>query len=395
MRRIFGILTGVLCTIVLVAGVAMASYSYGAQQGGSGPVGLPTPDGSAEHSELGSTVDELYDHLLEHAVEAPDGDILIRAALEAMLEELDDPYAVYYDAGEYASFNEMLDGSLSGVGMALEEAPDGVTVVTVFPDTPADEAGVEVGEIIVSVDGDDVADMPVDAVAERVRGDEGTDVTLGLAGGDEGDRELTLTRAEITIPSVETTMLDSGAGHVQLYNFTSNAGEQIEAEVTELLDEGANGIILDLRSNPGGLLDQAVDVTSVFLDADEVVRVQEADEDMRVLRATTGGFTDVPLVVLVDEASASASEIVAGAIQDADRGRIVGTHTFGKGTVQTVRSLADGSGAKFTTAKYFTPSGDSIEGTGVEPDVETGADPDEQLTAAEAELDAIVAQVAR
>lgn len=397
MRRTLLVITSTVCALVLVAGLLVVAYSLGARQSSPSLAALGGlgSSSSASASRLPPNVEELYQLILGNAVDAPEPDELAEAAIQGMLEQLDDPYAEFYDSAAFADFNELLEGRFSGVGLALEETPEGATVVTVFPDTPAEEAGAEVGERIVSVDGEDVTDIPLEQIVALVTGEAGTDVTVGFEDDDGTVQERTMTRADIDIPIVEAELLDDGAGHVTLYSFNQHAGDDIRREVDDLLEDGATGIILDLRGNPGGLLDQAVDVTSVFVDGEEVVSVQESDGDLRSLTADDDdALTDVPLVVLVNEGSASASEIVAGAIQDLDRGPVVGTTTFGKGTVQTVRNLTDDTGAKFTTAAYFTPSGDSIEGSGVQPDVATSEDLEEQLSAAQAELSDLVAQAA-
>jgi carboxyl-terminal processing protease len=307
-----------------------------------------------------------------------------------MLGTLADPYATYYDADAFASFSSELEGRFSGVGLRLEESPEGLQVVTVFEGTPAGSAGIEVGERIVSVDGRDVRGLPIETVVKLVQGLEGSHVTLGLEAGSAGPRSLTLTRARIDVPNIEARLLPDGVGYVQLVQFSDDAAERVREVVRRLLAEGATGVVFDLRRNPGGYLDEAVDVTGVFVEDGPIVSVEERGRPKQTLSAVGTAATDLPLVVLVDQGSASASEIVAGAIQDLDRGTVVGEKTFGKGTVQTVRRLADGSGVKFTTARYFTPSGDSIEGVGVVPDEQVSGD-DAQLEAARRALAAMVA----
>ena len=248
----------------------------------------------------------------------------------------------------------------------------------------------EEGEQIISVDGTPVKDKPIDAVVEMIKGDEGTDVTLGLAGGSKGRREVTMTRERIEIPNVESKMLADGAGYVQMRQFTTGVGETIRKEVSTLVDKGAKGIVLDLRGNPGGLLNEAVNVASVFIEEGAVVAVKERGAPRKSYTAKGDALEQLPLVVLVNKGSASASEIVAGALQDADRGTLVGQQTFGKGTVQTIHRLEAGGGVKYTTAEYFTPSGDSIEDVGVTPDRKV-ADAEKQLSVAQAELQSLIA----
>jgi carboxyl-terminal processing protease len=339
--------------------------------------------GSSANADAVSDLDpviELYEALSDSAVDAPDADKLVDGAIDGMLEQIDDPYAKYFPAEDFADFNATLDGTFSGVGLMLTDTPDGPVIVSVLDGTPAQEAGIEEGERIVEVDGEDVSGDPLEQIVAKVKGEAGTTVTLGLAGGDAGRRTLEITRATFDLPLVSGQMLGGDIGYVQLYQFAEDAGDRVRKEVRTLLDDGAEGIVLDLRGNPGGLLNEAVSVASVFIEDGEIVSVEKRGGDRESFDAVDDAFDKVPLAVLVNKASASASEIVAGAVQDADRGSIVGETTFGKGTVQTIAQFSDGSGAKFTTARYFTPSGDSIEGVGVKPDVKVELPDDENPT---------------
>ncbi len=377
--------TAVLCGLVLLASVGLAGYSYGTSTATRPPAALSaSSEGSLDFLE------EIVQELDRDAVRAPDAEKLVDGAVEGLLEALDDPYARYYDASAFEDLNAMLDGGFSGIGVVLEEKPKGLIIVSVLENTPAQRAGVQKGERIVSVDGTPVADKPLEQIVESIKGEEGTDVTLGLAGGPKGKRELTLTRERIEIPNVESRLLPGGGGYVRMQSFTKGVGEEIRREVTSLVDRGATGIVFDLRGNPGGLLNEAVNVASVFIEDGPVVAVRERGAPRQEYNAKGDAVEGLPLVVLVDEGSASASEIVAGAVQDADRATLVGEPTFGKGTVQTIHRLDAGGGVKYTTAEYFTPSGDSIEDVGVKPDVKvlrTSA----QLPAAREALEALIA----
>jgi len=379
-------ITATACALVFVAGVAQAAYSRGLADAGGGRAAASTDAGDG----LG-VVAEVLEQLDADAVKAPDGDKLADGAVDGILRALDDPYAQYFDADEFAEFNDALDGEFSGVGLVLEEGPKGVRIVSVLDGTPAAEAGITEGERIVSVDGTDVSDKPINVIVERVKGEAGTDVTLGLAGGSQGRHEVTLTRRQIDTPNIEAKQLDDGTGYVRLLQFTGGVGDAVRGEVERLVAEGATGIVLDLRGNPGGLLPEAISIASIFIEDGPIVSVQERDAERRNYSARGDALAELPLVVLVDKGSASASEIVAGAVQDNDRGDIVGTSTFGKGTVQTIQTLDSGGGVKFTTAEYFTPSGDSIEGVGVQPDQMVRGE-DAQLAAAQRALQAAVAR---
>jgi carboxyl-terminal processing protease len=360
-------LSGIVA-VLLVAALASAS-TYALVSGRASQSGA----GDSESADDLAALTELYQALSDQAVDPPDKQDLVQAAIEGMLEEVEDPYARYFPATEFEEFSASLEGTFSGVGLMLEDTPEGPVIVSVLEGTPADKAGIEEGERIISVDGENVRDEPLEQIVMKVKGDAGTTVRLGLAGGDEGTRELEVTRAEFNLPDITTEMLDDRVGYINLLQFVDGSSERLREEVRAMVDDGVEGIVLDLRANPGGLLDEAVGVASVFIEDGQIVSVEERSRQREVFDAVGDAFERVPVAVLVDGHSASASEIVAGAIQDADRGPIVGEQTFGKGTVQTIAQLADGSGAKFTTARYYTPSGDSIEGVGVTPDVEVPA----------------------
>lgn len=378
-------LTAALCGLVLLAGVATAAYDAGTRQ-------APAATSAAVRTgELGF-LEEMVDALEADALQPPKEGELVSGAVSGILETLDDPYARYYDESAFDDLNASLEGGFSGIGVVLEELPEGVTVVSVLEDSPAAEAGVEAGERIVSIDGESVKDLPIDAIVERVKGEEGTDIVMGFEGGPKGRRELRMTRALIELPNVDAELLDDGTGYIRMRQFTSGVGERIRASVNELVAQGAPGIVLDLRGNPGGLLNEAVNVASVFIEEGSVVEVKDRENPRRAYRAKGDALEGIPLVVLVNKGSASASEIVAGAIQDAERGTLVGERTFGKGTVQNIHRLDAGGGVKYTSAEYFTPSGDSIEDVGVKPDRLVGGDDADQLAAAVEVLADLIAQ---
>lgn len=368
-------LTALATVVILVLGLMTASFRLGTQSAG---ITLP------EDFEV---LSELYSRIQLEAVEAPGDRVLLEGAMRGMVESIGDPHAVYYDPEAFSSFEELLDGTFSGVGLMLEESPSGLTIVRVLPGTPAEAAGVRVGERIVSVNGEDTRELPVSVVVGMVTGPEGTPVRLGLE-SDEGVREVEMLRARIDLPNVEAEMLDPRTGYVQLIQFSEGSATKVRAAIDELIAQGAEGLVFDLRGNPGGLLREAVRVASLFIDEGPIVSVEEREGEREVFEATGEAVTDLPLVVLVDEGSASASEIVAGALQDHGRAQLVGEKTFGKATVQAVRMLSDGSGVKFTTARYYTPSGRSV--ADLVPDREVIGE-EAQLAAAREVLTAVLA----
>ena len=297
------------CALVFLAGVTQAAYSRGLADAGGAPSAV-----SADNGRRLGVVAEVLDQLDADAVKAPDDSKLVDGAVDGMLRALDDPYAQYFDLDEFSEFNDALDGEFSGVGLVLEEGPNGVRIVSVLDGTPAAEAGITEGERIISVDGSDVRDKAINVIVERVKGEAGTDVTLGLAGGQQGRHEVTLTRRQIDVPNIEGRLLEDGSGYVRLLQFTGGVGEAVRGEVERLVTEGASGIVLDLRGNPGGLLPEAIEVASIFIEDGQIVSVQEREAERRTYAARGDALSDLPLVVLVDKGSASASEIVAGAV---------------------------------------------------------------------------------
>lgn len=388
--RLRGLGLWALALGVLVA-VAAGAFQLGAQQQPQAPLEGPTDAADLDDAEEAvEPLAELYAEIVESAVEVPDREVLIESAMQAMLDELDDDYAQFVPAEGFEAFQDQVRGEFSGVGMQIEETPEGAVVTSVFPDTPAEDAGIQSGWLIQGVDGRDVSDVPVGQIAQAVQGEAGTEVTLELRDTDEEVRELTIERAEISIPTVQVDVED-GVGVVTMLTFTQQTGEQFRAAIEDLEDAGVEGMVLDLRNNGGGTLNDALDVLDALLDGGEVLRIVEAQEEEVV--EVDDGATDLPLVVMVNEASASASEVVAGALQDRGRGELVGETTFGKGTIQVISQFSDGSGAKLTTAEFFTPDGASIEGVGLTPDtVLTADDDDDQLAEA---VDVLREQVAR
>lgn len=316
-------------------------------------------------------VEEAYEEILSSSVEAPAPEALVRGAIKGMLDVVkeDDPYALFYSPSAYRSFQELTSGEFSGIGVWLKEKEEGLTIVSVLPSTPAVEAGLQEGDVIRSIDGEPVSSLTSDEAVAHIKGPEGTDVSLGIERGDT-TLDFTITRAEIELPNLQANLRADDLGYIQLFGFARGAGDEVREQVDEMIDAGAEGIVLDLRNNGGGLFSEAVEVASVFIEDGDVVIYREAPKRDTVYEAEGDAFEDVPLVVLVNEGTASASEIVAGALQDQERATLIGTTTYGKGSVQEVVRLRDASALKLTTAAYLTPEGRDINGSGIDPDVE-------------------------
>lgn len=299
--------------------------------------------------------------------------------IKGYLEGLDDPYSVYYTQEEYASFMEDTEGEYVGVGVQVSQDADTktITVVRVF-EGPAKEAGVEADDIITEVNGGDISSQDIDTVVDKIRGVEGTEVSITVYRSSDGeDHEFTMQRRKVENPTVEYKMLADNIGYIEVSSFYEVTAQQYIAAVEDLNAQGMEGLIVDLRGNGGGLLDVAVDMLDYMLPAGKIVYTEDKDGNVTSEYNSTDDeqFTK-PLAILVNGYSASASEIFAGAIKDYGIGTLVGTNTFGKGIVQRIFPLDDGSAIKLTTAKYFTPNGNDIHKVGIKPDVEVELDVD-------------------
>ena len=280
-------------------------------------------------------VEEAYGEIVSSAVDAPDEEALARGAIKGMLDVLkkDDPYALFYSPNAFRSFQELTSGKFSGIGVWLKEKGEDLTIVSVLPSTPAVDAGLREGDVIRTIDGREVGTLTSDEAVAHIKGPEGSEVELGIErSGDEMD--FTITREEIDLPNLRATLRSDGLGYIQLFGFARGAGGEVRDEVAEMLDSGAEGIVLDLRNNGGGLFTEAVEVASVFIEDGDVVIYREAgrpgnEPEETPYEAEGDAFEDVPLVVLVNEGTASASEIVAGALQDQERATLIGTTTYG------------------------------------------------------------------
>ena len=292
--------------------------------------------------------------------------------IKGYMEGLDDPYSVYYTQEEYASFMEDTGGEYVGVGVQVSQAADTkiITVVKVF-NGPAKEAGIEAEDIIQEVNGEDISDQDIDSVVEKIKGQEGTDVTITVYRPSDGAKhDYTMPRRRVENPTVEYKMLADNIGYVEVSSFYEVTATQFIAAVEDLNAQGMEGLIVDLRGNGGGLLDIAVEMLDYMLPAGKIVYTEDKDGNVtsEYNSSDEEQFTK-PLAVLTNGYSASASEIFAGAIKDYGIGSLIGTTTFGKGIVQRVFPLDDGSAIKLTIAKYFTPNGNDIHKVGIEPDV--------------------------
>lgn len=345
----------------LVASVLTVSLLWGS-----------TGSAAAATADLDSAfrlLESVYEIVESYHKDGADLEAFIRGALEGGLEALGDPYTNFFFPEEFQAFLDSLEGTLTGIGIHLEEADGYVIVAAPIKGTPAYRAGLMAGDRILEANGVSLVGASAEKAGSIIRGEPGTEVTLVIERPSEGRTfTVTITREYINIPEVEYELLEDGVGYLALTGFSDSAPREFYAAVEALKEEGAAALVLDLRNNPGGYVDAAVEIASAWVPKGEPVLVEVGRRSEKVHRSK-GTLIDLPTVVLVNNGSASAAEILAAAIQDYDAGVLVGTQTFGKGTVQTILFLSGGSGMKVTTAEYLTGKRRSVEGAGLKPDV--------------------------
>lgn len=329
----------------------------------------------ADTNKLFAPFWEAWDLVHAYYVDQPVDDLkLMQGAIRGMMEGLGDKHSSYMTPEEYKSASEDLAGKeYTGIGAWVDTSGDYLTVMSPMPGSPAKAAGLRTGDQFIAIDGIDQTGIAPDVSLTKVLGPEGTDVTLTVfRPSTEETFEVTITRAKITVPSASAEMLEDNIAYVQIFQFGDKTTPELRAGLKEVMAEKPSGMIVDLRGNSGGYLNTAVEVVSEFIKADQVAIIEEfGDGTRRELTTNAGGLaTDIPLVVLVDAGTASAAEITAGAIQDYGRGTIVGTVTYGKGSVQNWTPLSNDQGAiRVTVARWLTPKGNQINEIGITPDV--------------------------
>lgn len=359
--------------LVLVLGAFAGGFVFARQ---TDPLGQ-LPGVETTKPDVGEQVNEAMDILNTEALTRPKEASATVGAIQGLLDSTGDKWAMYFDAQHYKYFNEQNSGEFGGIGVTIGEKDGQGYVVTVMPDTPAAKAGMKPNDVFVEIDGVRQDKWSSEEIVKRVRGDVGTDVKITIRRGKDL-KSFKIERALIEVPNVQSAMLPGKIGYIRLFSFNQHGEADTRAAIQSLEDKGAKGLVIDLRDNPGGLLDQAVRVSSLFIPNGVIVRVDERDKSEEVHRATRKVATDAPIVLLVNENSASASEIVGGALQDYARAPLVGMKTFGKGSVQTSEELSDGGAMKFTIAHYLTPKKRVIDGKGLTPDYVVKMKPDQE-----------------
>ena len=326
---------------------------------------------------------EIYSILRNHSIVPFEKDILLENMYRGLLEGVGDPYTYYFNREALAVFTERTEGVYAGVGMAVTLYPEdnSVIVMTVFRGSPAEEAGLLPGDRLLEVDGEDISDKRLDEVTALVKGTPGTQVRLGILRGDDVF-SITITRQRINVPTVAHRMLEGDVGYLRIESFDRVTVSQFSEAYLDLRNQGMRGMVIDLRNNPGGLLETVVHIGNLLLPQGSILYSENKQGERTVYRSDTDNRIDLPLVMLVNGGSASASEVLTGAVRDHGVGTVVGQQTFGKGVVQSLYMLSDGSAVKVTIARYYTPNGISIHGEGITPDYIVEVDRETAMMAA-------------
>lgn len=358
----FTFIMGIFLVIFLTAGITTIALTFGDEK-----VESLAPDKHAEFEKLYSTYDKIKDDYYEEV----DEEKLVDGAINGMIKSLDDPYSAYMDKKEASSFHESISSSFEGIGAEIQEQDGQIMVVSPIKGSPAEKAGVKPNDIILSVDGKSVEGLTSSEAVLKIRGEKGTKVDLSISRAGESEPiELTIKRDTIPIETVYAEMLDDGVAKIQVTSFSEHTVQELKKALEEMSKKDMKGLVLDLRGNPGGLLDQAIEMASLFIPNGKVVlQVEDRSGKKDVYKSENDGELEIPVVVLIDDGSASASEIVAAAVSESADIPLIGVKSFGKGTVQTAQDFEDGSNFKYTAAKWLTPEGNWIHKKGIKPDI--------------------------
>jgi carboxyl-terminal processing protease len=364
--------------VFVIAGLALALFT-GIYLGGH-PSTLPDPIRDSFVDEDRALRSEIVETIEDNFYKPVDESKLDDASMKGIVESLEDPYSHYFTPEEAKDFQESVSGKFEGVGMSVEKDNRGLRVLNVFSGSPAKDAGIREQDLILSVNGRSIAGLSSELATGRIKGPAGTRVELEVfTPGNSDSRTVRVEREKIEVPVASSRVVERDGhriGVVRLVGFTSGAHGVLRRQVDKVLKDGAQAIVLDLRGNGGGLLQEAVLVSSVFIEDGKIVSVRGRERPERTENAQGDAIDeDIPLVVLVDGGSASASEIVTGALRDRDRATVVGTNTFGKGLVQEVEPLSNGGYLDLTVANYYLPGGKTISTRGLKPQVKAVDNP--------------------
>ncbi|WP_336046626.1 lmo1851 family serine protease [Solibacillus ferritrahens] len=357
----FAFIMLIFLTIICTAGLTIFALTFGEQK----VVEVKTE----ERPEFKKLYDA-YDALQQKYFEDVNEEEVVYGAINGMFDALGDPYSDYMNKEEASSFNENLSSSFQGIGAEIQERNGYIMIVSPIKNTPAEKAGLQPKDMVLAVDGKSVKGMSSTEAVLLIRGEKGTEVTLTIQRGEADSFDLTLVRDDIPVETVYGDLDESGIAHLQITSFSENTAIELEKLLIEFEKEGMKGIVLDVRQNPGGYLKAAIDISNLFVEQGKtIVQIQERNLEPQIVMADNRSKYKLPVTVLIDEGSASASEILAGALKESANAKIIGLKSFGKGTMQEVIYMEDGANLKFTTGKWLTPDGNWINEKGISPDV--------------------------
>ncbi|MDO8615796.1 MAG: S41 family peptidase [Dehalococcoidia bacterium] len=374
-----------LASLVVALAIALAGvggYTVGDSGGGSSVGGPPASTTTTAPASGFGILDEIYRILEEDFVnpEAVTPEIMQKGGIDGVIAALGDPHTVYIRPEDYALGIDLVTGSFEGIGAQVDLSPvtGEIVIVAPFRESPAEKAGIQPGDVLLGVDGESTEGWSVADAVQRIRGPQGSSVTIKVRHADKNEVEVTIVRSTIVIPTVFTRDIQDESGkivsdlaYIELGQFTDQTVDDLRKELVRIKDAGNyKGIILDVRRNPGGGLDATVAVADMFLDGGVVLTQVDREGNETVYSAKSGGeATDLPIVILAGKGSASGSEVLAGALRDHGRAKLIGEQTFGKGSVNHLRELSNGGALYVTIARWLTPNGEQIEGVGLKPDI--------------------------
>ncbi len=393
--------SSVLLLIGLAAGYLMGVYNSGGRIGGLNalPSALPTnadANTQADLNKLFTPFWQTWDMLHKDYLEQPiDNDKLLQGAIRGMMDSLGDQHSSYMDPVQYSDMTALTNGDYEGIGVLVNTEGQYLTVSEIFKGSPAEKADLQPGDMIIAVDGKDMTGILPTLVRQKILGPKGTQVVLTVQRGKEKPFDVPIQRATIIVPSIESSLRPDGIAYIKIRTFGAKTGDDLNASLKELLAQKPKGLVIDLRNNGGGLLTTAVQIGSAFLKEGVLVYERYGDGTQKVHNIIPGGIAqDIPMVVLVNQFSASASELLAGALQDYGRATIVGTVTYGKGTVQEWVPLANQEGAvRITIARWLTPKERNIHLKGIQPDILVDMSEEDMKAGRDPQLDRAIAEL--
>lgn len=370
-----------LLALILVAGIGFTGFTLGQNASFTSQTSTRDAEHIAEMKGLKGLLDQnfLFDY---------DEDQIYEGSLKGMFANLGDPYTSYYTPDEFKKLMESLNGRYSGIGLSVQASKEGyIKAVSVFDNSPAKEAGIEPGDYITKVNGKAYGASQLEEAVAEIKGEPGTEVTLTILRTEEGktdskEFDIKVSRADVNVDTIDDDILeirDKKIGYIHIKAFDDITWQDFSDSYSKLMAQDIDGLVLDVRNNPGGALDVVINIADNFLDEGVIVTTKDKN-GKEVVEKSDASASDIPMVILQNENSASASEILAGAMKDRGRAKVIGTQSFGKGVVQKIFNLENGAGAKITISEYFTPNGTQINKVGVTPDIEVSSEEDLDLS---------------